>query len=173
MIVYMLMNLIEERCYIGQTTGALSDRFDAHWESSKAGSSTFLAASLRKWDDPSFWEATVLQRVGSLDSLNAMETFWIDECSARDPAVGYNMKPGVPKKQQHDSPLAGLTPEQRRDFFRECGKKGAAASAGDVEPRSKPGSPLAGMSAEEKRAYFSECGKRGAGKPKRPRREAL
>ena len=145
MLIYMLLNLVEERCYVGQTKASLSERVAAHWEQARGGGTSILNAAMRKWDDPCFWEAVVLQRCSCEEVMDDMETFWIQDLSSREPGVGYNAQAG------RASPM---NEELKAHFSRQ----GANNS-----PKPKRVSPLAGMSDEEKRAYFSECGKRGAG----------
>lgn len=153
MVIYMLLNLIEERCYVGQTKGTLKERVASHWEQARGGGTSILNEAMRKWDAPHFWEAVVLQRCTSEFALDDMETYWIDELSSRTPGVGYNARPGQGKE---------LTEEQR-EYFRRAGREGAKASMGLVPKKPKRVSPLAGMTDEQKRAFFSECGKRGRG----------
>lgn len=147
MIVYMLLNTVTERCYVGQTTATLVDRVRGHWDSARTGTST-LNEAMRLWDDPCYWEFVVLQHCYDQKQLDQAEAAWQQICCAHDPAVGYNarrekmsrVRPDKPGSARADSnplttggtnpksPLYGLTPEERREYFREAGRRGAAKS---------------------------------------------
>jgi hypothetical protein len=38
MIVYLLINTVTEKCYVGQTIHSLQMRLNGHWEDAKSGS---------------------------------------------------------------------------------------------------------------------------------------
>jgi hypothetical protein len=134
MLVYMLLNEVEERCYVGQTTKTLEAWLSEHWDSVRAGSQTRLHTAMRQWNDQCFWTYVVLQYCYEPAQLDASETLWIRSCDLLDPAIGYNERGGSPEKQRRAQPRMS---EERREFFRECGRKGAAKSKAIVVARSK------------------------------------
>lgn len=131
MLVYMLLNEVEERCYIGQTTKTLETRLSEHWAAAKDGSNTRLHEAMRRWDDRSFWTHVVLQNCYEAEQLDPIEAMWIELCGSKDHTVGYNERLGSPEKKRTAQPP--MT-EERREFFRECGRRGAAKSRTLKEP---------------------------------------
>lgn len=149
MVVYMLLNRVNDMVYVGQTTKPLNARLTEHRGAAKRGRRGLLYDDIRAcgWDA---FEAVVLERCETIEQLNAYERLWIEETSACDHGVGYNQREGGHNKrlsegarracreagrrgasQRAQDPtrrrvqaLDALTPEQRREFFRECGKKG-------------------------------------------------
>ena len=144
MIVYMLLNTVTEKCYVGATDGTLQARWRRHLKETIAGGSS-LGRALRDWPEE-FWLLTVLANCCDTEELSKAETAWMSICCSLEPGVGYN-ESTVPyvidgKRNGADvltatvkasSPLAGLTIEQRREYFREAGRRGAAKSR--VTPR--------------------------------------
>ncbi len=158
----MLLNLIEERCYVGQTEFSLGERVARHWGASRSGGTTVVCDALRRWDDPIFWDAVVLQHCTSADQLDMAEAWWMDECSSRSPGVGYNSMPGHPEKLRSErQPLT----EAQREVFREAGRRGGIAQANKTK-KPKKVSKLAGMTPEEKTEFFKAAGRRGASQSK-------
>lgn len=156
----MLLNTVELRCYVGQTEKTLEERIAEHWAQARSGNGSFVHDALRKWDDPTYWEAVVLQRCSSVEQLDMAETWWMDECSAREPGIGYNVRRGAPDKER-----LHLT-EAQREVFREAGKRGgdiAAAKAGRTKPPKEP-SKWSLMTKEERSEVLRAAGKRGAAK---------
>jgi len=142
MIVYMVVNLIEERAYVGQTMQTLAERMLAHWEGSRTGSMSLLHVAMRKWNDSCFWDAVVLQPCYSQVELDSWESKWIDELSTREPGVGYNARHEAPKRPRLDG------------FYRECGMKGAVHGRKGARPKAQ-------MSETELERY-REWGRKGA-----------
>jgi hypothetical protein len=200
MLIYMLLNTITEKAYIGQTVNTLRDRHNDHLELARGGSSAPIHVALREWPEWA-WLPVVLQNCYAESELDAAEDAWIELCQTRRGSVGYNLRRGGfagrgdsevdgrlafrnKKAARHREDMTaeelevyrqhGLRGTKRKadmteaelEQCREWGRKGA----GTKEPKPKRVSPLADMTPEQRRAYFSECGKRGAGKPK-PRRQ--
>ena len=123
MLVYMMLNTIEERAYIGQTKMTMAARIKLHHEEVAEGSRTPIHTAMRRWDSEDFWLCVVLQNCYTEDELNRSEELWIERCHTAESGVGYNVKRVATggKKQ------APMSPE-RREFFRECGRRGAQRS---------------------------------------------
>lgn len=141
MIVYMLLNTATELVYVGATEGTLADRWERHLKESTSRTSR-LGAAMSEWE-PEFWERVVLCNCYSVQELSDAEAAWQKKCSAFDPGIGYNEHRGSYRdtvkagKQggsslhsavKPGSPLAGMSTEQRREYFRAAGKRGAAKS---------------------------------------------
>jgi len=157
----MLLNLIEERAYVGQTNNTLAERLRAHWASAREGDSSAVHSAMRKWDSDELWTSVVLQNCYSQPDLDAAESWWMNELSTLEPGVGYNQRRG-PTTKRTASPRDPRAPmsEIEREFYRECGKRGGAASKN--LGKSRPKSQLS----EAEREKYREWGRRGAAKSK-------
>lgn len=177
MLVYMFLNTVTEKAYVGATEKTLEARWDAHCKSARAGSTYRFHRALRDWPEE-VWLKVVLANCYSLEELNEAEKAWLSMTAVQEEGVGYNSpssvsyatsvtngkKGGAPRKEnmERTSPVAGLTDEQAREWYAQQGKKGGDPIHASV----RASSPLAGMTAEERREYFREAGRRGAAKSK-------
>lgn len=132
MLVYMLLNIIEERAYVGQTTTTPNDRLHLHFEQVKEGSQAPVHEALRKWPEKEWWIMVVLQNCYDQEELDRAEESWIKYCHSADSAVGYNIRRTV------STPVQRPMSEERREFFRECGRRGAAKSKANAAKRQLP-----------------------------------
>ena len=162
MIVYMLLNLIEERAYVGQTVNTVNQRVKGHWDDTKKGDDSILHTAMRKWDDPSLWTYVVLQNCYSQQELDVAEAWWIRELCTVEPGVGYNSKQGssVVKRSPRDARSALTTAEL--DFYRACGHAGAEKQRELNGGKHRKKSDMT----EEEREKFREWGRKGALKSK-------
>lgn len=171
MLVYMLLNTITEKAYVGQTTGTLEERVRNHWHQAGSGSTSQVHDAFREWHDRCFWEAIVLQHCYDQDELDKAEAAWQHICMTHDPAIGYNARKEKltrqrPQAQQGDSlrttrkasPIAGMSPEEAREFYREQGKKGAASGRKGAKPKAEM--------TEADRERYREWGRKGAARSK-------
>lgn len=94
MFVYMITNLITERAYIGQTIKSPSVRLNEHFDAAFSGSDALLHRTMRDYPQRDVWDIVVLQTCDSAEDLNDAERRWIEYCSTRDSAVGYNVMIG-------------------------------------------------------------------------------
>lgn len=95
MIIYKVTNLVNQKVYIGQSVNSLNHRKNQHYKESKyhKNDNTYFHNALRKYPKQSFfWE--VIERVDSLEELNAKEIYWIDYYHSTDKEKGYNLKLG-------------------------------------------------------------------------------
>lgn len=128
----MLLNTVTEKCYIGQTTRSLEDRWLAHRDSALVQSNnTTLCREIREYPEEC-WELAVLQSCTTQEELDTAEGNWIAYTHSDEYAVGYNMKHVATAEERLVRALlkingkaiatkAGHTLEQ----FRAWGKKGA------------------------------------------------
>lgn len=153
MIIYVLVNSIEERVYVGQTTKSLEERVNAHWHAAlKENMNTRLCRAIRETPQRELWEAIVLQVVYDIDDLDRFEQAWIDVFDSCSGALGYNgriqMKAGKERKCQ-------VRDEESIEMFREWGRRGASA-----------GKTAAASMTPERREQFREWGRIGAERAK-------
>lgn len=95
MIIYKITNLINNKCYIGQTIKTLDARKSQHISTSKRNIevSHHLYSSFNKYgiDNFSFEE---IDTATTIDELNEKESYWIEYYHTTDPNLGYNLKGG-------------------------------------------------------------------------------
>lgn len=160
MVVYMLLNVVEERVYIGQTTQAFAARLKEHREQARSNEDNALYDAMRRWDNECWWEYVILENCFDQDELDAAERRWIRYCNARDRAVGYNTQL-PPEKEKH------FILDEERELYDAIGDTHSVRAS--VAKTSKKPSAFSQMSAGEKREFFRECGKRGLEKQKKLR----
>lgn len=116
MVVYMIINNVNDMVYVGQTTGSLSERMSDHRGAAKRGHTGLLYRDIREcgWDA---FDVVVLERCDTIEQLNAYERVWIEETSACEHGVGYNQRDGG-----HNKRLSA----EARQRCREAGAKGGA-----------------------------------------------
>lgn len=103
MIIYMIINLITERAYIGQTRKALNTRLNEHFEDAQRYfSSAPLHEAMRKYPEHDIWDAVVLQNCYDQQQLDIAERYWIEYCNTRDGAIGYNVRIGGQSNSNYD-----------------------------------------------------------------------
>ena len=173
MMVYMLLNTITERAYVGATDKTLEERWQRHLNDSRSGSAAPLHVALREWPE-ALWLPVVLVNCYTTEELSAAEAWWIERTEVHDPQVGYNDgrasyvdtvtngkrggNPLVIGGDRETSPLNGKTPEQRRQYFSDCGKRGAAAGRKGAKPKAEM--------TEADRERYREWGRKGAARSK-------
>jgi group I intron endonuclease len=93
MIVYLIRNTINGKCYVGQTTQTLQRRLNTHKTKAKSGSTSPLYCAIRKYGWDSF-EVSVLTVVDNLEALNEAERKYVAEYRSTDREFGYNLAEG-------------------------------------------------------------------------------
>lgn len=83
MIVYITINLINNKIYVGQYRGK---------RKSYLGSGTWLKRAIQKYGKENFRRETLEEC--TIDNINEREKFWIKELDSRNPNVGYNILEG-------------------------------------------------------------------------------
>ena len=153
MIIYMLLNTVTDKVYIGRTHGTIENRIKGHWDHAlKEGGTTFLSEAIRDYPDKELWDFIVLQHCYSEQQFCDAESAWIEICSARCANVGYNMHTSKNTSQSH--------PVKDRAYFSAVGKKGGEKSKAMGKSKTR-----AEMS-EEEREKFREWGRKGARRSK-------
>jgi group I intron endonuclease len=90
-LVYKIVNLINNKVYVGQTTRSLERRWYDH-SNRKSKSCPALKAAIEKYGKQNF-TIEVLEVCESLDKLNEQECFWILKLNTLSPN-GYNLMTG-------------------------------------------------------------------------------
>lgn len=103
MIIYKIVNDVNDKVYIGQTTKSLDRRIEGHKNSMISGVDTHLYRAMRKygWDKFHF---EVIATAPDQDSLNDMEAYFINKYDSI--ANGYNMAPGGSVNTMYSSVVA-------------------------------------------------------------------
>ena len=92
-IVYIAINEINNKIYIGQTTYPLKRRIAGHLSKASKNSDYYFHRAIRKYGKDNFtWK--VLIECENQDELNKQEAFFISEKNACDSNLGYNMREG-------------------------------------------------------------------------------
>lgn len=87
-VVYLIINMVNGKKYVGQTTQPLKKRFNQHAKSKK----THLGNAIRKYGVENF-TIEVLEECYSREQLNEREIFWIAKLNCKHPN-GYNLTDG-------------------------------------------------------------------------------
>jgi group I intron endonuclease len=114
MIVYLALNKINGKMYIGVTRSTLERRVYLHL---KSKSCRYFHQAIKKWGRENF-EFFIIDRADNIDSLHEKERHWIALHGTNDREKGYNLTMG-------GEGVSG-TPEVRRKI--------AAAKMGDGNP---------------------------------------
>lgn len=92
--VYLLINNISGKIYVGQTVKTPSIRWSEHISKSKNDSRTLLAKAIRKYGPDAFEIVTLFEGEVSLDELDNVEKFYISALLSHDLSIGYNLTLG-------------------------------------------------------------------------------
>jgi group I intron endonuclease len=92
MIVYLLLNKVNGKAYIGQHNGYdISKRWNRQLNNVKVNSHLFNA--IQKYGPASF-SRKILCHASCQQELDLLEQFWIAAYKSTDPRFGYNLQPG-------------------------------------------------------------------------------
>lgn len=99
MIVYLLTNTVNGKRYVGQTIGALRDRWVKHVSTARLSTDTVIAKAIRKYGPESF-TVSVLATAKTLEELNRIECEQIALLGTVVPG-GYNLCTGGRNHRPH------------------------------------------------------------------------
>ena len=85
MQIYKIINIINNKIYIGKNTTS---------DSNYMGSGIVLSKAKSKYGIESFKKIIIEDDIESEDILNEREIYWIDKYDATNPEIGYNRAPG-------------------------------------------------------------------------------
>lgn len=108
MIIYKATNILNNKCYIGQTKKTLDIRKRQHLATAESGNGFRFHKALREVGFDNFkWEQ--IDSATNLNQLTEKEDYWIKYYRSYDPHYGYNILPGkdnpmdcIHIKQHHD-----------------------------------------------------------------------
>lgn len=184
MVVYMYLNTITERVYIGSAKYGLAYRHKQHLKCMRSKRQSRFYKALASWP-ADCWERVVLEGCNTEEELDAAEKRWIAECCALDEAVGYNTY----DSRYLRSSIAGGRAMQAREFTQAerevkavCGARATDPSATieSVKAKKAKRSAFKLLSPAEQQEFFRRAGQRGleaarnksAGEPTRGERKA-
>lgn len=94
LIVYKVVNLINNKIYIGKTVNKFSKRKSQHkYSAFKANSNTYFHKAIRKhgWDN---FEWEIIDKANDNDELCEKEIYWINFYNSTNNNLGYNLTGG-------------------------------------------------------------------------------
>lgn len=89
--IYKIINLKNNKIYVGQTTQGLTERFRQHKRASIVGKEGILFSAFRKYGIENF-KIEILEVCEKRDDLNVKEASWIKKLNSLAPN-GYNITP--------------------------------------------------------------------------------
>jgi group I intron endonuclease len=93
-IIYMVINLINNKIYIGQTVGTLKKRITDHLSDARLQKNNmYFHKAIRKYEEENFvWK--IVFKCKTMNMLNAAEIFFVNYYSSNDNKIGYNLTEG-------------------------------------------------------------------------------
>lgn len=95
--IYMMMNIINGKIYIGQTIQDVDTRFKQHlldaYNENKRAYNNCLSRGIRKYGKDAFKVATIANDVPE-EALDLVEEHYIDMYGSNNNEIGYNVSPG-------------------------------------------------------------------------------
>ncbi len=91
--VYLVLNKLDGKVYIGQTQRSVSFRWGEHLRQLKGKKKSLLHYAIKKYGSENF-VIVELHRAFSREELDEMETRAIFSHGSRDPRIGYNIAEG-------------------------------------------------------------------------------
>lgn len=114
-IVYLLVNQVSGKCYVGQTRyHTLSQRWSP---SLKKAPNAHLAAAIRKYG-PQAFKQTIVAHASCQEELNLMERFWIAFFQSADRRYGYNKTFGGQPCQQFTKEIRAVLSRSIKRWWR-------------------------------------------------------
>ena len=92
MIVYLIKNKVNGKCYVGKTSRGLEKRWSEHVFSALENKDKFILCSAIRKYGPEGFELSILQECCDENELSIAEIFWIEKLKTFD--EGYNMTVG-------------------------------------------------------------------------------
>lgn len=180
-IIYRIANLLDSKCYVGQTRMGLSKRIACHKCDSKKHQNMVIYRAVRKYGWENF-RIEVLESCIGIGDLDQREIFWIAQMGSMVPN-GYNVDKGgnsqgkFTEETRRKMALAKLG-KKRGPMSDETKRKIGDANRGRFVPESarkarsewaKKNSHFLKLTPEQQ----SELGRRGIGVPRPPMSAAL
>ena len=109
MIIYKIINNINNKIYIGLTTGTLKHRWNRHIQDYKDLSNTKpLYRAMRKYGIENF-SMEIIDETDDIEKLGKLERFYIKKYESQNPKKGYNLTAGGERNQWDANPSAKVS----------------------------------------------------------------
>lgn len=122
-LVYLIVNKINNKCYVGWTGNSLDVRWYGHCSDAVNGSERLLQRAIRKYGDLNFSKELICV-APTLKKAKDLEELWIITLRSYDPQIGYNMTYGgegsVPNLEVRKKISMKASVRQTRANFRIC-----------------------------------------------------
>lgn len=166
--IYLIRNLTNGKCYIGQTINSVRSRWTAHRAASKRGSSAPFHRAIRKHGEQSF-RLVELCVAYTLEELNELESVYIHGLRTLSPR-GYNLDSGGKNYSTHPETKAKIAAANKGRPSARKGKKHRPESIEKMRlaQLGKPGTRLGHHHSPEAKAKLSAA---RTGKPGTPHTE--
>lgn len=153
MVVYKIINNVNNKQYVGQTVNSISTRWSQHVHAAiKANKTSVLFSAIKKYGSENFTIKT-LSNCNSIEEMNHREQYYIKILNTLSPN-GYNLDSGGKNKIMHQSTKYKLSKaligQKRRPFSEDHKRKISEANKGQ-----NLGIPLS----EETKRKISEANK--------------
>lgn len=121
-LIYKAENLVNGKCYIGQTNRSLKKRIKGHYHDRKYGTYPFMNA-LNKYNKKDFKWEILENNIQGQSHLNILEKFWILHLDTKSPN-GYNLQNGGYNFKCHESTRKKMSKSSMGDKNPMFGKRG-------------------------------------------------
>lgn len=99
LLIYKVINKVNNKVYVGQTTRSLEERKIQHLSNADRGCNFIFHRAIRKHGEDNF-DWVVLEKCSNIDKLNKREEQWIKKLNTISPN-GYNLRSGGENSSVH------------------------------------------------------------------------
>lgn len=92
MFVYKIINIVNDKIYVGCTTRELEKRLYAHF-GQRFHNKRLLSRAIIKYGIDKF-KISLIEQCASIDEMFEREKYWIGKLKSADPSIGYNLTLG-------------------------------------------------------------------------------
>ena len=132
--IYKIINILNQKIYIGQTICSLNQRFKRHLQESKNYKyNSHLYSAILKYGEENF-EISAIEIDVPSSQLNEREMFWVTFYQSQNPNIGYNIAEGGNKPPKNTywkgkkQPSEMIEKRRQKQFGRESPMKGKQQS---------------------------------------------
>ena len=91
--VYKIINIINNKIYVGKTTKTIEKRFKSHIQKAKRKTNRYLYDAMNHYGYENF-KIELIEEIVDNDILNEREIYWISTLNSQDKEIGYNLTIG-------------------------------------------------------------------------------